>query len=661
MASYILIEAATTPKKKYEKKYKCCYCEERLTRPQLPSHIQKKHEDMIPEGHTALRVAFNIVNKKTEGHCIICEQVTAWNEQKGRYERLCGREACKKAYAAMAHKRVKDVLGTDCVLRDPRYKEEMLKKMLANRKISGTYKFSDGGTLGYTGTYERKVLEFMDKIMHIESTDILSPGPSIQYRYNGEDHMYISDFLYVPYNLIIEVKDGGSNPNNRPMEEYRQKQIAKEDAVRSDGTYNYLRLTNNEFSQLMEVMAVLKYTLAEDPEQRIVKVNESVVFNENDIYYNKHKFDSGETNLCFITGHSGSGKSTMGKGMQGNNVEHYELDDLYCVKDHFSMDNLKEYGNLIYSYFNGPGKKFYLSKEDIKEQNLSVSDYDDKLWVDFVHYAMKYAKSHKNVKYVIEGVWFFSTDRNGKPWFTPNEFKDYAFYIKGTSIIISKHRAALRDAKNNNKTKLGTAVSYAKDFIGTDWKWYFVSDKNINIFRSYFSKIVNENMQGVIGAAIVPSIKKGSDNVYMVQNLQNNVFAYGITKDPTQNEIIGVDAEKGYVVSKMNKKDIPGSYITFKMRNRKKAEEVYEEAVKLAKMGAKVDDTEYFYRKYTGMNILSDDQIAFDEAFIPIENFDDELKRESKLLESYIMNGNNPYMVLEQQIDKLEGLINADY
>lgn len=443
MASYVLIEATTPEKKKYEKKYKCCYCEERLTRPQLPSHIQKKHEDMIPEGHTALRVAFNIVNKKTEGHCIICGQVSAWNEQKGRYERLCGRESCKKAYAAMAHKRVKDVLGTDCVLRDPRYKEEMLKKMLANRKISGTYKFSDGGVLGYTGTYERKVLEFMDRIMHVESTDILSPGPSIQYRYNGEDHMYISDFLYVPYNLIIEVKDGGSNPNNRPMEEYRQKQLAKEDAVRSDGTYNYLRLTNNEFSQLMEVMAVLKYTLAEDPEQRIVKVN--------------------------------------------------------------------------------------------------------------------------------------------------------------------------------------------------------------------------ENMQGVIGAAIVPSIKKGSDNVYMVQNLQNNVFAYGITKDPTQNEIIGVDAEKGYVVSKMSKKDIPGSYVTFKMRNRKKAEEVYDEAVKLAKMGAKVDDTEYFYRKYTGMNIMSDDQIVFDEAFTPIENFDDEVKRESALLESYIMNGNNPYMVLEQQIDKLEGLMNADY
>ena len=37
-------------------------------------------------------------------------------------------------------------------------------------------------------------------------------------------------------------------------------------------------------------------------------LNESILINEDDIYYNKNKFDSGEINLCFITGLSGSGK-----------------------------------------------------------------------------------------------------------------------------------------------------------------------------------------------------------------------------------------------------------------------------------------------------------------------------------------------------------------
>ena len=30
----------------------------------------------------------------------------------------------------------------------------------------------------------------------------------VEYEMNGKKHFYITDFLYIPYNLIIEVKDG---------------------------------------------------------------------------------------------------------------------------------------------------------------------------------------------------------------------------------------------------------------------------------------------------------------------------------------------------------------------------------------------------------------------------------------------------------------------
>ena len=56
---------------------------------------------------------------------------------------------------------------------------------------------------------------------------------------------------------------------------------------------------------------------------------------DKDIYYNKDKFDSGEINLCFITGLSGSGKSTMGRGMSSKDVEHYEMDDVICNDNFF--------------------------------------------------------------------------------------------------------------------------------------------------------------------------------------------------------------------------------------------------------------------------------------------------------------------------------------
>lgn len=100
MKNVILAESGTSmidAKKTAKKKYKCPYCDLRIERSKLHIHIQDKHEDLIPEGYTALRVAFNAINNKTEGHCIICKNVTDWNEDKGRYERLCNNPACKEA------------------------------------------------------------------------------------------------------------------------------------------------------------------------------------------------------------------------------------------------------------------------------------------------------------------------------------------------------------------------------------------------------------------------------------------------------------------------------------------------------------------------------------------------------------------------------------
>ena len=74
-----------------EKKYKCPYCEARKTRSELSTHIEEKHFDMIPQGYSPYRVAFNDINKKTHGTCVICKKETKWNEAAGKYNRLCER------------------------------------------------------------------------------------------------------------------------------------------------------------------------------------------------------------------------------------------------------------------------------------------------------------------------------------------------------------------------------------------------------------------------------------------------------------------------------------------------------------------------------------------------------------------------------------------
>ena len=225
-----------------------------------------------------------------------------------------------------------------------------------------------------------------------------------------------------------------------------------------------------------------------------LSTNESYIINEKDIYYNKDKFNSGEINLCFITGHSGSGKSTMGKKLEDEGVEWIQLDDLQCIADRFTMDNLKEYGDLIYSYFNGEGKKFYVTQKYLVDNKIPGSEYEDKLYPGFVHYAMKYAKSHKDKKFVLEGVWFFCSGEDKKPWFNPEEFKDYAFYIKGTSMLISKYRAARRDAKNDSDNKKEERKAFRNNFFKKNWKCYFIDEKRIKVFRDYFkNKSINES------------------------------------------------------------------------------------------------------------------------------------------------------------------------
>lgn len=244
-------------------------------------------------------------------------------------------------------------------------------------------------------------------------------------------------------------------------------------------------------------------------------LNESILFNTSDIYYNKNKFVSGETNLCFITGHSGSGKSTMGREMhdKNNKIDHYELDDLLFVKDHFTMSQLKEYGDLIYSYFNGRGKKFYTTCNELKENNVPASEYEDVLYVDFVHYAMDYAKSHKNNKIVIEGIWLYCGNFDSeKGWFDPSEFKDYAFYIKGTSMIISKLRAVKRDTENIKKNKISIAASEFSKY----WKWYLLNEKRISVFRKYFSDLEKKNKINEAGGEL---FDKNKCNEYVLSQL----------------------------------------------------------------------------------------------------------------------------------------------
>ena len=221
-------------------------------------------------------------------------------------------------------------------------------------------------------------------------------------------------------------------------------------------------------------------------------IEEGFLKSDKDIYYNKDKFDSGEINLCFITGLSGSGKSTMGRNMSSKNIEHYEMDDVIC-NDNFSDDNLKEYGGLISSFFKGSGKSFRLIQDDDKHNDSVFNthkNYEKEITQAFVKHAISYCKSHKGIKYICDGIWIFM-------FIKPEQLKDYAVYIKGTSSIKSGYRALKRDIDEDKRNGMTSLQIFKDEFkrVKEDILYTRENQKELKSFRSYFEKqSTNESM-----------------------------------------------------------------------------------------------------------------------------------------------------------------------
>lgn len=255
------------------RKYKCIFCNKTFERTKLATHIDKYHSDMLcdEKGYTANRIVFDICNKKEPigagyGICRICKNPTDWDEKSVRYKSYCS-DKCKAQARKNYEKNMLRVYGKTTLLDDIEWQEN---KMLANRSISGKYKWSDGTYKTYVGSYEKKFLEFCDNVLNLDSSDLITPGPTIYYEYNGEKHTWITDAIYLPYNLVFDIKDGGNNKNNREMPEYRAKQLMKEKFITDQGEYNYIRLTNNEFVQLLTLFAELKESYSNEEEPKTI-------------------------------------------------------------------------------------------------------------------------------------------------------------------------------------------------------------------------------------------------------------------------------------------------------------------------------------------------------------------------------------------------------
>lgn len=236
------------------KSIKCPLCEETfMIIEDLYLHLDEEHTGSIPKNFTPKQYMYMLKTGKTEGKCVIDHAPTRWNEVTGKYNRFCDKPKCKQVYIEMFRSRMIGKYGKVNLLNDPDHQ----KKMLANRKISGTYTWTNGTKTPYTGKYELDFLKFLDILMEFDPSDVIAPSPhTYYYEYNGERKFYFPDFFIPSLNLEIEIKDGGDNPNNHHKIQNvdKIKEKLKDEVLMSQSQFSYIKLVNKNYEPFFDFL-----------------------------------------------------------------------------------------------------------------------------------------------------------------------------------------------------------------------------------------------------------------------------------------------------------------------------------------------------------------------------------------------------------------------
>jgi len=233
--------------------FKCFDCPMKFTKIQaVYAHILEEHKDVIPDGISVKRYYFNRKYKKTKGVCVIDKKETEWNEDKGRYERFCC-TACKEEARELFKKNCKRKLGTDNPASTPEHQINAIK----GRSYSGVYTFKDGGTVGYSSSYEADFLAFVEEEMGYNSKDVFQCELIFEIMFNNKKAFHIPDFYIQSLNLIIQVKTF-KNMNSHVQNEGKVRQKLADISIIESNNYNYIVILDKDYSNFINIVKIIK-------------------------------------------------------------------------------------------------------------------------------------------------------------------------------------------------------------------------------------------------------------------------------------------------------------------------------------------------------------------------------------------------------------------
>jgi dephospho-CoA kinase len=231
----------------------------------------------------------------------------------------------------------------------------------------------------------------------------------------------------------------------------------------SESTYNIYKYKNNE--------GIGKYK----------SIIENVIFSKSDYTQNLDQWKAGTfNNILFITGHSGSGKTTTSKELE---TKHKAI--------RIELDLFEHKQNVMNSKYKTKGDEYiynYVTKVNPGLKSIDFNKYsNDKFhneFVKFFDWLIKELNKDKENLFIIEGVQLFTH-------VDMKNIKDKPLIVKGTSVISSLIARQKRDSDNSDwRTDL---IKYFPKFF----KWYLEKEKQLgkfinNIKESYDSSFFYE-------------------------------------------------------------------------------------------------------------------------------------------------------------------------
>ena len=261
---------------------KCPYCGRYADKKQkMLDHINQYHGDRLEaDNMDAAQALYFSTHGSLEGRCMCnCGRPTKWNPRTGKPYKVSDDPSCRERLRALAVKNHTRVYGKATLLDDMEHQREMQK----HRPTAGEYTFADGGKVGYLSKPELAFLKFLDTIMDFTSNMVQVSPESFTYHdpKDNVDRKYDPDFYLPDYNLLVEIKDGGEHTNTNPafVKETKYKVALKDEVMRKQTKYNFIKIVDNNFGPFVELLYQITHVQSDEgmkkPNKTMVVITES--------------------------------------------------------------------------------------------------------------------------------------------------------------------------------------------------------------------------------------------------------------------------------------------------------------------------------------------------------------------------------------------------